>query len=91
MKINIKIDGKEYPLSIDRDKERLYRDAVGKLNEQILRYRKKYDAQRVDRDDIFAMVAFSLALRTEELENELDFDPIVNEVEAMINAIDSYL
>ncbi|MFV0484172.1 MAG: cell division protein ZapA [Bacteroidales bacterium] len=88
--INIKIDGKAYPLKIEAEKEKLYRDAANKLNECILKYHKQF-AHSVDRTDIFAMAAFNFALKSEELEQELDFDPIAKEVEAMTAAIESYL
>ncbi|MFV0482855.1 MAG: cell division protein ZapA [Bacteroidales bacterium] len=90
IKINVKIDKKEFPVSIDREKEKLYRDAVKKLNEYVLKYKKQF-AGSIDGSDTLAMVAFDFAVQIKELESKLDFDPIAKEIEAMSNAIDPYL
>ena len=42
LSIKIKIDGREYPLKVDRDDEEKYRKAAKIINDIILQYRQKY-------------------------------------------------
>ena len=69
--INIKIDGKSYPLTINRDDEEKYRLAAKTVNETVRKFRAQFGEQ--SGKDILAMAAFQIALsRTEVLpaENE---------------------
>ncbi len=72
--INIKIDGKAYPLTINRDDEERYRLAAKTVNETVRKFRAQFGQQ--SGNDILAMAAFQIALsRTEVLpaENETLF------------------
>lgn len=68
-RINIRIEGRVYPLSIDRKDEERYRKAAKTVNETVSKYRNLF--QDNDSQDILAMVAFQIALNhTEMLERE---------------------
>ena len=68
-RINIRIEGRVYPLSIDRKEEERYRKAAKAVNETVGKFRKLFHDK--DSQDILAMVAFQIALNhTEMLEGE---------------------
>ncbi len=64
-RINIRIEGRVYPLSIDRKDEERYRKAAKAVNETVSKYRNLF--QNKDSQDILAMVAFQIALNHTEL------------------------
>ncbi len=89
LSINIKIDGRNYPLKIDRDDEEKYRKAARMINEIVLQYRQKYANH--DAQDFLAMTAFQFVLKNLELENRADTSPFVDEVKELNEILDEYL
>ena len=69
-RINIRIEGRVYPLSIDRKDEERYRKAAKTVNETVGKYRNLF--QDKDSQDILAMVAFQIALNYTELQERED-------------------
>ena len=67
LKINIKIDGRNYPLTIDRTDEERYRLAAKIVNEIVSKYRELFPDRKSQ--DILAMAAFQVALTNTELQN----------------------
>lgn len=63
--INIKIDGKAYPLTINRDDEERYRLAAKKVNETVRKFRAQFGEQ--NGKDLLAMTAFQIALSNTEV------------------------
>lgn len=69
LRINIKIEGRVYPLNIDRKDEEKHRIAAKTVNETVQKYRELFRDK--DAQDILAMAAFQIALnQTEMLERE---------------------
>jgi cell division protein ZapA len=69
LRINIRIEGRVYPLRIDRNDEERHRKAAKTVNETVSKYRNLF--QNKDSQDILAMAAFQIALdHTELLERE---------------------
>ena len=70
LKINIRIDGRTYPLTIDASDEEKYRKAAKSVNELVRKFREQF----VDRDtnDILAMTAFQVALNNLEWQERED-------------------
>ena len=89
LSINIKIDGRNYPLRIDREDEEKYRKAVKIINEIVLQYRQRYANH--DSQDFLAMTAFQFVLKNLELENKADPSPFVDEVRELNEMLDDYL
>jgi len=89
LSINIKIDGRNYPLKIDRNDEEKYRKAAKIINEIILQYRQKYANH--DAQDFLAMTAFQFVLKNIELENKADQSPYVDEVKDLDEILDEFL
>lgn len=89
LSINIKIDGRNYPLKIDRDDEEKYRKAAKIINEIVLQYRQRYANH--DAKDFLAMTAFQFVLKNIELENKVDPSPFVDEVKELNEMLDEYI
>jgi len=70
LKINIRIDGRTYPLTINQEDEEKYRKAAKKVNDLVRKFREQF----VDRDtnDILAMTAFQVALNSLDLQQRED-------------------
>ncbi len=69
-RINIRIEGRVYPLSIDRKDEERHRLAAKTVNETVSKFRNLF--QDKDSQDILAMVAFQIALEHTELQERED-------------------
>ena len=89
LSIKIKIDGREYPLKVDRDEEEKYRKAAKIINDIILQYRQKYSSSNTQ--DFLAMTAFQFALKTIELEEKVDRSPLFDELKKLDEELSDYL
>jgi len=89
LSITIKIDGRVYPLKIDREHEERYRKAAKILNEIILQYRQKYANN--DSQDFLAMTAFQFVVKNLELEEKADVSPFIDEVKQLNDELTDYL
>ncbi len=65
LRINIRIEGRTYPLNIDRKDEERHRLAAKTVNETVNKYRELFRDK--DPQDILAMAAFQIALNHNEL------------------------
>jgi cell division protein ZapA len=65
LRINIRIEGRTYPLKIDRKDEERHRIAAKMVNETATRYREMF--RNKDAQDILAMAAFQITLNHIEL------------------------
>jgi len=70
VKINIRIDGRSYPLTIHPKDEEKFRKAAKNVNDLVRKFREQF----VDRDtnDILAMTAFQVALKSLEVQQSED-------------------
>ena len=89
LSIKIKIDGREYPLKVDREDEEKYRKAAKIINDIILQYRQKYSSSNTQ--DFLAMTAFQFALKTIELEEKVDRSPLFDELKKLDEELSDYL
>ena len=89
LSIKIKIDGREYPLKVDRDDEEKYRKAAKILNDILLQYRQTYSSS--NNQDFLAMTAFQFALKTIELEEKVDRSPLFDELKKLDEELSDYL
>ncbi len=80
LRINIRIEGRVYPLSIDRKDEERHRKAAKIVNETVSKYKELFRDK--DARDILAMAAFQIALNQTELlereENSFFIDELKN-------------
>ena len=89
LSINIKIDGRNYPLKVDRDNEEKYRKAAKIINDIVLQYRQKYVTS--DSQDVLAMTAIQFVLKSIELEEKVDRSPLFDELKKLDEELDDYL
>lgn len=89
LSINIKIDGRNYPLKVDRDQEGKYRKAAKIINDIVLQYRQKY--LNSDSQDFLAMTAFQFVVKNIELEEKVDQSPMYDELKKLDEELDDYL
>ena len=88
-RINIKIDGRSYPLQIDRDDEEKYRLAAKNINETIRKYRELFG--EMDSQDILAMAAYQIALKNAELEQRENKTLFIEELKNINDDISDFL
>jgi cell division protein ZapA len=89
LSIKIKIDGREYPLKVDREEEEKYRKAAKIINDIILQYRQKYSNSSTQ--DFLAMTAFQFVLKTIELEEKVDRSAMFDELKKLDEELSDYL
>lgn len=89
LSINININGRIYPLKIDREQEEKYRKAAKMINDIVLEYKKKYINQ--DAQDFLAMTAFQFVLKNLDLEEQRDESPMIEEIRSLEETLDDYL
>ena len=88
-RINIKIDGRNYPLNIDRRDEERYRKAAKIVNETIAEFRNRF--QNNDQQDIMAMTAFQAVLNYVRMENRQDYSQFIDELKDLKDDISDFL
>lgn len=89
LRINIKIEGRSYPLTIDRKDEEKHRLAAKMINETIAQYRGVFRDK--DAQDILAMAAFQIALSKTELLEQEDKSLFIDEIKNMNDDISDFL
>jgi cell division protein ZapA len=88
-RINIKIDGKSYRLTINREDEERYRLAAKRVNEIVQKYREQFGDQ--DSKDILAMAAFQIALSNTEMRQRNDNSLFIEELKNLNDDISDFL
>ncbi|MFV0589745.1 MAG: cell division protein ZapA [Draconibacterium sp.] len=88
-RINIKIDGRNYPLTINRKDEERYRKAAKFVNETIAEFRKRF--QNNDQQDIMAMTAFQAALNFSSLQERQDYSQFIDDIKDLNDDISDFL
>ncbi|MFY9150960.1 MAG: cell division protein ZapA [Prolixibacteraceae bacterium] len=89
LSINIKIDGRSYPLKVDRENEEKHRKAAKIINDIVLQYRQKYVNN--DTQDFLAMAAFQFVLKALDLEEKVDRSPLFDELKQLDEELGDYL
>ena len=89
LSINIKIDGRIFPLNINRSDEERYRLAAKMVKETIGKYRKSFKNQ--ESQNILAMTAFQIALSNVKLQNRNDSSDFIDELKNLNDDISDFL
>jgi cell division protein ZapA (FtsZ GTPase activity inhibitor) len=89
LSINIKIDGRSYPLRVDKDNEEKYRKAAKIVNDIVLQYRQRYANN--DAQDFLAMAAFQFVVKNIELEEKADQSPVFEKLKKLDEDLSEYL
>ena len=88
-RINIKIDGRNYPLQIDRKDEEKYRLAAKIVNETVRKYRELY--RDMESTDILAMAAFQVALGSAEMQQRENDNLFMEELRNLNDDISDFV
>lgn len=88
-RIHIKIDGRTYPLTINRDDEERYRRAAKVVNETISEFRRMF--QHNDQQDIMAMTAFQVALNFTKEQESRDYSQFIDDIKDLNDDIADFL
>ena len=86
--IRLNIAGKSYALSIERDKEEIFRRAEKEVNQRIAVVESQYVAQR---EDYLAVVALQLAVRIVELESSRSLGHDIDKLDQLDKLLDQHL
>ena len=89
LSINVKIDGRNYPLKVERENEEKFRKAAKIINDIVLQYRQRYTNS--DSQDMLAMTAFQFVLKTIELEEQVNQSPMFEELKKLDEDLGDYL
>ncbi len=89
LSINIKIDGRNFPLTIDRKDEERYRLAAKMVNETIHKFRNEFG--EIESQQIMSMTAFQIALNNTELQNRNDTSLFIDELKNLNDDISDFL
>lgn len=89
LRINIRIDGRNYPLTINRVDEEKYRLAAKLVNEMVSKFRELFHKQ--ESQDILAMSAFQIALNNIELQHANDKTLFIDELKNLTDDISDFL
>ncbi|RIH67041.1 cell division protein ZapA [Mariniphaga sediminis] len=89
LRINIRIEGRAYPLNIDRKDEERHRIAAKTVNETVNKYKELF--QNKDSQDILAMAAFQIALNYVELKERDDKSLFIDGLKDLNDDISDFL
>jgi cell division protein ZapA (FtsZ GTPase activity inhibitor) len=90
-KLSIKINIAEqyYPLRVNRNEEERIRKAARLINDKLLQYKQAYTESDVK--DFLAMVSLHFATKFLELEEQMNENPIKEELAELNESIEDYL
>ena len=89
MKINVRIDGKMWPMKIRRVDEFLYREAAKMVSEKIRIYRENY--QDMGTIEHWTMVAFEMAFLVVKNQEDERNNGLRSRIEQLDKELDAYL
>ena len=89
LRINIRIEGRLYPLNIERKDEERHRIAAKTVNETVQKYRELFRDK--DPQDILAMAAFQIALNHTELIQSQDKSLFIEELKNINDDISDFI
>lgn len=90
--LTLVIDGRKYPIKIDRSEEEAYRRAAKTIDNKINQYRVTYgDSPNLITQDFIAMTAIQILVENFELGTKNNTEPYENKIETLIDELDQYL
>ena len=89
LRINIKIDGRSYPLYVDRADEERHRLAAKIVNETVGKFKEMF--RNKDSQDIVAMTAFQIALSNTEMMQRENESLFIDELKDLNDDISDFL
>ena len=92
LSLTLVIDGRKYPIKINRSEEEAYRSATKTIDNKINQYRVTYgDSPNLITQDFIAMTAIQILVENFELGTKNNTEPYENKIETLIDELDQYL
>ncbi len=88
IKINLRMAGASYPITINREDEEMVREAAKQVEIKFNAYRERY--QNVPLERIIAMVAYQFALENLQLKDRNDTEPYTEKIEELTGVLEAY-
>ena len=86
------IEGRKYPLSINRSEEEAYRDAGKKINKKINQYRVAFgNSSNLISQDFIVMTAIQVLVKNFSLGQKNHTQPYEDKINSLIGELDQYL
>ena len=91
--LTLTIDGRKYPLKINRAEEQAFRDAAKKINTKINQYRVAFGGENsgMTAQDVMAMTAIQALVENFSLGDKNNTKPFEDKIHLLINELDHYL
>jgi cell division protein ZapA len=89
LSININIADRIYPLRIDRKEEENIRKAAKIINDKVVQYKQRYPSK--DIQDCLAMATLQFVIQKFDNEKQIEYSPIVEELERMNDFLAEFL
>ena len=91
LSIRITIDGRTYPMTVNRSEEEKIRATAKLINERLNVYKSRYITSGKDSYDFLVMVAIDLITKYMDKENKIDNNDLVSELRIMTSEVDDYI
>ena len=90
--LTLDVDGRKYPLKIDRSEEEAYCNAAKRINNRINQYRITYgDSPNLITQDFITMTAIQILVENFTLRSKNYTEPYENKIGSLIDELDQYL
>jgi cell division protein ZapA len=91
--LTLRIDGRKYPLKINRSEEEAFRDAEKKINNKINQYRVAFGGENSElgAQDFMAMTAIQALAENFALVDKSNTEPMEKKIAELIEELDKYL
>ena len=89
LRITLMVDDVEYHLVIDREQEKIYRDAASRVNSMLGRYKEMFPG--LNPTQYLTMVALHNAAMDIEKTEQNDTEPFAARLKESIETLDNYL
>ena len=90
--LTLVVDGRKYPLKINKSEEEAYRSAAKKINNRINQYRLSYgDSSGLISQDFMAMTAIQALVENFTLGTKNYTKPYEDKISSLIEELDQYL
>lgn len=86
-RITLKLDCHEVCLTVDRDKEEIYRKAAVTINETYKRYKTHYPQLSIEK--LWVYTALEVAVNLHDDIRDKDLKPVLNKLSELIQKIDA--
>lgn len=91
--LTLTIDGRKYPLRINKSEEQAFRDAAKKINTKINQYRVAFGGENSDMtsQDFMAMTAIQALVENFSLGDKNNTKPFEDKIVSIVRELDDYL